>query len=549
MGTWLPGVPYTDGTEDQITAEINTDRDNGTAVTNGQPKNPNGVAVRPPQTAYDAWLAKVAAQVANPTPATPLRILVIGNSISGILRPAISDAKPWPAELDILGIAASGDDGWRFALGDSDVRNMLSTTGSTTSSSTGGWGVSLAAGQNAVQGMLAKYLHVVWSRTPSGGTIQVREGSAGGTIIATIDTAGTAKSGNVTEVTLNANFNGQYLGNIYFVASGGTCVLDGLSVRGPTSCAVVVSGAHAGYTSANHSGLPSRALDYVEQSHPDVVIIMHGTNDGPANIDARLRALVDEVQARTSNLVVLVGEPLTALGNTMTAAMSDIVRQIADDKGCLHIDVPAAMPSFDTYHSGDLLHPSQSGHRAIAALIGSVLRGDPIGGAFGHAARANAFTPTTAARWPYAQMTKDVALDHLSTVCAPVLNLQVLAAGTTWSSSGVADGKAYYRIPASLNGRNLVAVGLAVFAPSTSGTPTVQIARGRQASATAAHSFVDMLSTRITIDANEYDSRNAATPAVINASNAGVQTGDLIRVDLDVTGTNTAGMFLTLEFA
>lgn len=111
------------------------------------------------------------------------------------------------------------------------------------------------------------------------------------------------------------------------------------------------------------------------------------------------------------------------------------------------------------------------------------------------------------------------------------------------------DGKAYIRIPSSADGMNLVAVAASLTAPSTSGTPTIQIARGRQAAAGTAHAFVDMLSTAITIDANEYDSKDATTAAVINTSNDDISTGDLIRVDVDGVGSGpTAVLSVNLEF-
>lgn len=121
----------------------------------------------------------------------------------------------------------------------------------------------------------------------------------------------------------------------------------------------------------------------------------------------------------------------------------------------------------------------------------------------------------------------------------------VFTAGTSVTTG---DGKLYFRIPPNLNNMVLVSVGAAVFARSTSGNPTIQIARGRQSSPTSAHSFVDMLSTRITIDANDYDSKDAAAQPVIDESNAHVVTGDLIRVDVDVAGTGTTGLFITFGF-
>lgn len=99
-----------------------------------------------------------------------------------------------------------------------------------------------------------------------------------------------------------------------------------------------------------------------------------------------------------------------------------------------------------------------------------------------------------------------------------------------------------------LDGAKLSAVMDALNTPSTSGLPTVQIARGRRASPTSAPSYVDMLSTRLTIDENEYTSLDATTPAVINSSNAIVRLGDELRIDVDVAGTDAMGLNILLTF-
>lgn len=109
------------------------------------------------------------------------------------------------------------------------------------------------------------------------------------------------------------------------------------------------------------------------------------------------------------------------------------------------------------------------------------------------------------------------------------------------------DGKDYSTpMPAMMNGMNVTAIIISVLTTSTSGTPTFQIARGRQASAGAAHTWVDVLSTRVTIDANEYSSLNAAAAYVIDTANDDIQTGDIFRADCDVTGTGTANAFVTI---
>lgn len=110
------------------------------------------------------------------------------------------------------------------------------------------------------------------------------------------------------------------------------------------------------------------------------------------------------------------------------------------------------------------------------------------------------------------------------------------------SSLTTGDGKAYFRVPAIMNGYNLVAVASSVTTNSTSGLPTVQLRRVRSGSP------VDMLSTSLTIDANEGDSSTAATAAVINTSNDDVQTGDKIHIDVDVAGTGTKGLSVEMTF-
>lgn len=103
------------------------------------------------------------------------------------------------------------------------------------------------------------------------------------------------------------------------------------------------------------------------------------------------------------------------------------------------------------------------------------------------------------------------------------------------------DGKAGFMVPASMNGMNLIRAHAALLAaPSTSGTPTIQIRNATQAA--------DMLSTRITIDVNESTSHTAATAPVVDTANDDVATGDLIFVDVDVAGTGAKGLLVSLEF-
>ena len=102
------------------------------------------------------------------------------------------------------------------------------------------------------------------------------------------------------------------------------------------------------------------------------------------------------------------------------------------------------------------------------------------------------------------------------------------------------NGKLQVTLPAFINGMNVVGVGAGVHTVSSSGVVTVQI-----------HNLtdgVDILSTEITIDANEYNSTTAATAAVINTSNDDVATADILRFDVDTAGTGAKGLDVWVEF-
>lgn len=104
------------------------------------------------------------------------------------------------------------------------------------------------------------------------------------------------------------------------------------------------------------------------------------------------------------------------------------------------------------------------------------------------------------------------------------------------------DGKNYFRVPAELNGYNLVDVAASVDTTSSSGLPTFQLRRKRSGS------DADMLSTKVSIDASETDSTTAATPRVIDLSNDDVATADRIYADCDVAGTGVKGAAITMSF-
>lgn len=119
-------------------------------------------------------------------------------------------------------------------------------------------------------------------------------------------------------------------------------------------------------------------------------------------------------------------------------------------------------------------------------------------------------------------------------------DIQILVTDPHGDSLAVGDGQAYFTIPASLNGYNITSIHAALTTVSTSGNPTIQVARIRSGVS------VDVLSTKVTIDANTNNSYIATTPPVINTSNDDVQTGDIIRVDVDVAGSGARGLMVLI---
>ncbi len=102
------------------------------------------------------------------------------------------------------------------------------------------------------------------------------------------------------------------------------------------------------------------------------------------------------------------------------------------------------------------------------------------------------------------------------------------------------DDKVRFDIPADIGGMNLVYCLMTLDTVSSSGLPTVQIRNVTDS--------VDMLSTKLSIDANEYTSLTAAAPAVIDGSKDDVAEGDRLAIDCDIAGTGTKGLRVTLGF-
>jgi len=163
-------------------------------------------------------------------------------------------------------------------------------------------------------------------------------------------------------------------------------------------------------------------------------------------------------------------------------------------------------------------------------------------GTIGSKLDASAYDDATSAETNTGTSTaKYVSPDGLAGSYAGIKNIALTLNGTTALTTSE---KAYFRIPSALNGMNLVSVsatvGTGASGSSSSGTPTFTVKNVTDSN--------QMLSTSLTVDANEYTSATAATAAVIDGTKDDVVTDDLIEVAVTTAGTGVTYATVTLGF-
>lgn len=101
------------------------------------------------------------------------------------------------------------------------------------------------------------------------------------------------------------------------------------------------------------------------------------------------------------------------------------------------------------------------------------------------------------------------------------------------------DGKMYFTVDPYLDGASIVDFDIAVITTSSNGLVTVNAYNVTDA--------VNVLSTPATIDVGERTSMTATTPPVIG--NPVLAAGDLLRFDVSISGTGTAGLEVMIKVA
>jgi hypothetical protein len=102
------------------------------------------------------------------------------------------------------------------------------------------------------------------------------------------------------------------------------------------------------------------------------------------------------------------------------------------------------------------------------------------------------------------------------------------------------NGRFILTIPQDMAGAILTDVEISVTTASSSGIVQVQLRNITNA--------VDILSTRVQVDASEFHSNDAATQPVISTANANMAHEDRIAIDIDAAGANAKGLEVVLFF-
>jgi hypothetical protein len=321
---------------------------------------------------------------------TPADIVVIGDSIS--TSSYTNGAWPWQLAnmLSVRGGTAKHPTShFVFAKTTTFVRAMDTCQGTATASGIGGWSSSMTNGQTASHTATIDGFSVVYTRHSNGGSIQVRDGGAGGTLLTTIDTTGTHKGSQIWTSGALANTSRQI--HLTMVCDPGETVLfEGLYLHFGTRArgVRVWPAGHPGYDSGDFTGQADLALDLIENIQPALVIIATGTNDASGGspevgYNTAIRGLITAIEAVATSDIALW---IPYINDQFTEAEAAMGRSIAEDLDIGLIDASVGAGDWSTngdpahVYSYDNIHPDSAGNAVIAHHAHAILTGDPLGG-------------------------------------------------------------------------------------------------------------------------------------------------------------------------
>lgn len=363
----------------------------------------------------DGWFSALSNVRTN-----PVDIVIIGDSIS-VLGAETSFPMLLLKYFSTLGGTNPEGGQYIHARGVPSATSTMNAEGVDSTTGIGGYAALQTNGQIARYTRKFDAVTIFYTRKPDGGSIEVRVGGAGGTLLTTIDTSGTQKSSQYwTSAALT--FQNQEL-HLTAVCDGGeTVLLEGVYFHAGTRDrgVRVYPAGHSGWQSSHFTSDPSTALDLIETIQPDVVIVATGTNDGsesdPTEYQTEITALINAIKARTSNDIALW---IPYINNVFSAAEAELGRQVASDLGVALIDGARNIGDFSSVgdpgktYSSDNVHPGNEMRRMIAYNILGILSGDPIGKLYDASAKAMTRLELMESTQSWTQASGGVRIDSL----------------------------------------------------------------------------------------------------------------------------------------
>lgn len=366
------------------------------------PDRPGTWAVRrhPDLVALDPLLAAA-------TAAAPLDVVTIGDSQAAISSPDGANNVPWPVRLArVLGGDPTAD--FRVAKDPGGLYvgvRAMSSNGTASTAGIAKCASSLAVGQFCSVPVDCTHARIWW--TGGGGSIQVRDGSVGGTLVTTIDTSAASGTARYTDLSVAAGTlpdagDGRAVGTLFFVAASSTTVVEALAVW--SGSVRLLNPSRTGVTSAEAQEA-AMVQTATTQTNPDLVIVATGTNDDGDLADDLPDLLAASASSAPSAAVAVLCPPLTdvdGVGVTFSKADAAIVETAAGTADAPLMSLTEALDSnwLTDPLTADGIHYSPAGHEWVARLVHGLVTGDPLGVA-DTVGRTDlgGYTPGPATRW------------------------------------------------------------------------------------------------------------------------------------------------------
>lgn len=143
------------------------------------------------------------------------------------------------------------------------------------------------------------------------------------------------------------------------------------------------------YQYASKPAASERLQEHVIDHKPDLLTMAHGACDAAAGTSIEdfkedMAAMIDRVRKQIQPLIVLVGvyhmsdyagftPPFSHASREVFQSYNETIRQLAEEKDCLFVDLLPAYRAADWLVHRDMVHGNDLGHRVVANKVFEVL--------------------------------------------------------------------------------------------------------------------------------------------------------------------------------